>query len=99
MSTAVLLIVLALQYPTMWGFFAFLIVLDIVSHWFQMVSWRPTHAHTDDAIDGECRRAFRRRFVPWPARIEHSCEFPAARYRPPRLRVSFVTSRMRIRRR
>ena len=37
MSTAVLLVVLALQYPHMWGFFAFLIVLDIVSHWYQMV--------------------------------------------------------------
>lgn len=37
MSTAVLLIVLALQYQSMWGFFAFLIVLDIVSHWVQMV--------------------------------------------------------------
>lgn len=36
MSTAVLLIVLALLYPSMWGVFAFLIVLDIVSHWFQM---------------------------------------------------------------
>jgi hypothetical protein len=38
MSTAVLLIVLALQYQSLWGFFAFLVVLDIVSHWFQMVS-------------------------------------------------------------
>lgn len=37
MSTAVLLIVLALQYQSMWGFFAFLVVLDIVSHWYQMV--------------------------------------------------------------
>lgn len=36
MSTAVLLVVLALQYPSMWALFAFLIVLDIVSHWFQM---------------------------------------------------------------
>lgn len=36
MSTAVLLVVLALLYPDMWGAFAFLIVLDIVSHWFQM---------------------------------------------------------------
>ena len=36
MSTAVLLIVLALLYPHVWGLFASLIVLDIVSHWFQM---------------------------------------------------------------
>ncbi len=36
MSTAVLLVVLALQYQKFWGFFAFLIVLDIVSHWYQM---------------------------------------------------------------
>ncbi len=28
--------VLALLYPRVWGFFAFLIVLDLVSHWFQM---------------------------------------------------------------
>lgn len=38
MATAVLFIVLALQYQSMWGFFAFLLVLDIVSHWFQMYS-------------------------------------------------------------
>jgi len=38
MSTAVLLIVLALQYQSYWGFFAFLVVLDVVSHWFQMYS-------------------------------------------------------------
>ena len=42
MSTAVLLIVLALQYQSLWGFFAFLVVLDIVSHWFQMVTRRAT---------------------------------------------------------
>lgn len=38
MSTAVLLIVLSHLYPHAWGFFAFLVVLDIVSHWFQMYS-------------------------------------------------------------
>jgi CDP-diacylglycerol--inositol 3-phosphatidyltransferase len=38
MSTAVLLIVLSILYPAHWGLFAFLIVLDIVSHWFQMYS-------------------------------------------------------------
>jgi hypothetical protein len=36
MSTAVLLIVLGQIYDKYWGFFAFLIVLDIVSHWYQM---------------------------------------------------------------
>jgi len=36
MSTATLLVVLSHQYPMYWGLFAFLIVLDIVSHWFQM---------------------------------------------------------------
>ncbi len=36
MSTAVLLIVLSHLYSAYWGLFAFLIVLDIVSHWFQM---------------------------------------------------------------
>jgi len=38
MSTATLLVVLALLYRQWWGFFAFLIVLDIVSHWYQMYS-------------------------------------------------------------
>jgi len=38
MSTAVLLIVLSHLYPKHWGYFSFLIVLDIVSHWFQMYS-------------------------------------------------------------
>lgn len=38
MSTATLMVVLALVYQDMWGFYAFLIVLDIVSHWFQMYS-------------------------------------------------------------
>jgi len=36
MSTAVLLIVLGQIYPNYWGVFAGLIVLDIVSHWYQM---------------------------------------------------------------
>jgi len=36
MSTATLLIVLSHQYSSVWGFFAFLVVLDIVSHWYQM---------------------------------------------------------------
>lgn len=38
MSTATLLVVLALVYQDAWGWFAFLIVLDIVSHWFHMYS-------------------------------------------------------------
>jgi len=38
MSTAVLLVVLSHLYPEQWGFYAFLIVLDIVSHWYQMYS-------------------------------------------------------------
>lgn len=38
MATAVLLVVLSHLYPAQWGHFAFLIVLDIVSHWFQMYS-------------------------------------------------------------
>jgi CDP-diacylglycerol--inositol 3-phosphatidyltransferase len=36
MSTAALLIVLSHLYANQWAFFTFLIVLDIVSHWFQM---------------------------------------------------------------
>jgi len=36
MSTATLMMVLSIMYPTHWGCFTFLIVLDIVSHWFQM---------------------------------------------------------------
>jgi len=38
MSSLVLCVVLAQLYPAIWGFFAFIIVLDIVSHWFQMYS-------------------------------------------------------------
>mmetsp|Transcript_39225 Transcript_39225/g.77117 ORF Transcript_39225/g.77117 Transcript_39225/m.77117 type:complete len:215 (-) Transcript_39225:235-879(-) len=38
MSTAVLLIVLSHLYKDYWGFYAFLVVLDIVAHWFQMYS-------------------------------------------------------------
>lgn len=38
MSTAVLLVVLSHLYPSHWGTFSALIVLDIVSHWFQMYS-------------------------------------------------------------
>jgi CDP-diacylglycerol--inositol 3-phosphatidyltransferase len=38
MGTAVLMIVLSHLYPSAWGLFAFLIVLDVVSHWFQMYS-------------------------------------------------------------
>ena len=55
MSTAVLLIVLALQYQSLWGFFAFLVVLDIVSHWFQMVS-EHCDEHTDDRAASFHRR-------------------------------------------
>lgn len=35
-GTAVLMMVLSHLYPHAWGFFAFLISLDFVSHWFQM---------------------------------------------------------------
>jgi len=38
MATAVLMIVLSHLYPHVWGVFASLIVLDIVSHWCQMYS-------------------------------------------------------------
>jgi len=38
MSTAVLLVVLSHLYPNEWGLYTFLIVLDIVSHWYQMYS-------------------------------------------------------------
>ena len=38
MSTLVLMIVLSHLYPHLWGIFASLIVLDIVSHWCQMYS-------------------------------------------------------------
>lgn len=38
MSTGVLFIVLSLMYPNVWGLFAFLLVLDMCSHWFQMYS-------------------------------------------------------------
>jgi CDP-diacylglycerol--inositol 3-phosphatidyltransferase len=47
MGTAVLSVVLSHLYPSMWGFFTFLIVLDTVSHWFQMyataTSGKKTH--------------------------------------------------------
>lgn len=36
MGTAVLFIILSHLYTSFWGFFAFLIVLDLVSHWMQM---------------------------------------------------------------
>eukprot|EP00457_Paulinella_chromatophora_P013188 gb/GEZN01013464.1/.p1 GENE.gb/GEZN01013464.1/~~gb/GEZN01013464.1/.p1 ORF type:complete len:206 (-),score=24.18 gb/GEZN01013464.1/:294-911(-) len=38
LSTAVLYLVLSHMYPHAWGFFSFLLVLDICSHWFQMYS-------------------------------------------------------------
>jgi len=46
MSTAVLLVVLSHLYPKQWGLFAFLIVLDIVSHWFQMYAKLSTNKTT-----------------------------------------------------
>jgi len=38
MGTCVLFVILALLYEKYWAFFAFLIVLDTVSHWFQMIT-------------------------------------------------------------
>ena len=38
LSTATLLVVLSHLYPQVWGLFAFLIALDLVSHWCQMYS-------------------------------------------------------------
>lgn len=54
MSTGVLLIVLSHQYPLWWGMFASLLVLDMVSHWFQMYSklvvGASTHKGSDNAL-------------------------------------------------
>ena len=54
MGTAVLFIVLAQLYPEYWGFFAFLIVLDIVSHWVQMYAslscGKTTHKGSTNAM-------------------------------------------------
>eukprot|EP00823_Brevimastigomonas_motovehiculus_P002711 TRINITY_DN1631_c0_g1_i1.p1 TRINITY_DN1631_c0_g1~~TRINITY_DN1631_c0_g1_i1.p1 ORF type:complete len:214 (+),score=34.68 TRINITY_DN1631_c0_g1_i1:37-678(+) len=47
MSTATLSVCLAVMYPQYWGFYAFLIVLDIVSHWFQMYSKATSKSHKD----------------------------------------------------
>lgn len=38
MGQAALLVVLSHLYPSAWGFFTFLLVLDMVSHWCQMYS-------------------------------------------------------------
>lgn len=54
MSTAVLLVVLSHCYPDQWGFWAFLIVLDIVSHWYQMhsanICGRTTHKENNNVL-------------------------------------------------
>lgn len=54
MGTAVLFIVLSHLYPTYWAAFAFLVVLDIVSHWLQMYatlsSGKTTHKGSDNAL-------------------------------------------------
>ena len=51
MGTAVLFIILSHMYPAQWGFFAFLVVLDTVSHWFQMITTllqgKATHKGSD----------------------------------------------------
>jgi phosphatidylglycerophosphate synthase len=46
MATCVLCIVLSHFYAHAWGFFAFLIVLDIVSHWCQMYAKLASGAKT-----------------------------------------------------
>lgn len=54
MGTAVLLIVLSHVYPSLWALFAGLVVLDIVSHWFQMytkaTSGSKTHKGSKNAM-------------------------------------------------
>jgi len=51
MSTAVLWIVLSHFYPSWWGLFTFLLVLDIVSHWCQMYSSLAQHKTTHKGGD------------------------------------------------
>jgi CDP-diacylglycerol--inositol 3-phosphatidyltransferase len=50
MTTGVLYVVLALLYREQWGFYAFLLVLDITSHWMQMYSTltRGNQSHKDN---------------------------------------------------
>jgi CDP-diacylglycerol--inositol 3-phosphatidyltransferase len=50
MTTGVLYVVLALLYREQWGFYAFLLVLDITSHWMQMHSTlsRGNESHKDN---------------------------------------------------
>jgi len=54
MSTACLLIVLSHLYPQQWGLYAFLIVLDTVSHWIQMqcklMQNKTSHKGSDNPI-------------------------------------------------
>ncbi len=53
MGTSVLLVVLSHMYPSIWGIFAGLLVLDIVSHWYQMyatlVQGKTTHKGSDSS--------------------------------------------------
>lgn len=54
MTTTCLLVVLSLLYRDIWGFFAFLIVLDITSHWIQMytklLQGATTHKGSQNAL-------------------------------------------------
>lgn len=54
MSTGVLFIVLSHLYPSQWGIFTALLVLDLVSHWYQMYaklsSGATTHKGSDNKI-------------------------------------------------